>query len=268
MGAPRSPPRVRPFPGRLPRGPLLLLFALSVLVALPTVTARPLPPATLAAPLAATPFEPRAPVTGSAAESVGTAAFDAAAASLARGAGPAGGVPLGCSVSPGGLSGTCGAPLAATSASALGSLGSGLPVAAPRPNNPGPLYGASMAFDPSGSVDAVILFGGVRTSGYVSGETWSFASGSWYNFTGLIRAPPGRWGASMAFDAADGYLLMMGGCGVAPIGGFCPFALPDSWSLSANGWAPADPASWGPFGNGPGPVYDAAMTFDTRDSEI
>lgn len=268
VGAPRSPPPVRSFPGRLRGGSLLLLFALSLLLAVPSVSARPLPAPSVAAPVATAPALLHSSSPGSSAQSVGAVAFDAAAASLARGAGPADGVPLGCSVGPGGLSGTCGSPLAATGASPVGVFGSGVPVAAPRPNNPGPLYGATMAFDPSGSIDAVILFGGVRTTGYVSGETWSFASGVWYNFTGLIRAPPGRWGAAMAFDAADGYLLLMGGCGVAPIGGFCPFALPDSWSLSANGWAPVDPASWGPFGNGPGTIYDAAMTFDTRDSEV
>jgi hypothetical protein len=138
----------------------------------------------------------------------------------------------------------------------------------PSGGTPGPLFGAVMAYDPSPSVQAVILYGGARTSGYISGATWSFVGGTWTNDSPYFSSPAPRWGAAMAYDPADGFLVMYGGCAVPPSNGYCTFAYSETWSLGATGWGPLDLPSWFIPGAGPGPLYDVALTFDVADNYL
>ncbi|MCI4341342.1 MAG: kelch motif-containing protein [Thermoplasmata archaeon] len=198
--------------------------------------------------------------------------FAKAAASLGTGAGPAGGVPVGCRVNPDGVSGSCGAPVASAGQPGRSPYSSITPGPTAQRATPGALFGASMAYDAAGSVNAVILFGGARTSGYLSSQTWSFVDGVWYNDTPYYPGPEARWGAAMTYDAADGYLLLMGGCISPPTAGFCPLSASETWSLSATGWSPVDVPSWracaGGSSPGPGPLYDVALSYDAADGYV
>ncbi|MFI5417985.1 MAG: kelch repeat-containing protein [Candidatus Lutacidiplasmatales archaeon] len=68
---------------------------------------------------------------------------------------------------------------------------------------------APSAFDPG--LDSVVLFGG-SDAGVALGDTWEFTGNFWVDLTGEItHAPPARSGASAAYDASDGYLLVAEG---------------------------------------------------------
>lgn len=133
-----------------------------------------------------------------------------------------------------------------------------------------------MGYDAAPGVQAVILFGGLRPNGQVSGDTWSFLQGDWYNVTALVHGPPARWGAAMTYDAGDGYLFMYGGCRSPPTEtGTCPFALADSWGLYSATWTflgsglpvPPPPVGPPPPPQAP-PVYDGSMTYDAADGYV
>jgi len=100
---------------------------------------------------------------------------------------------------------------------------------------PSPRAGGSMAYDVADGY--VILFGG-ETAGKTTntlGDTWKFQGGSWTNITTSIGPSP-RAGASMAYDGADGYVVLFGGFGFN--GGTVPF-FSDTWKFSALGTPPA-----------------------------
>jgi hypothetical protein len=201
-----------------------------------------------------------APVSSAAAQ------FAAAASSLERGQGPAGGLPIGCTVNAGGVSGLCGAANL-TRPSPILPNGAGAPSPRiPSGGTPGPLFGAAMAYDGSSAVQAVVLFGGAKSNGYVSDATWSFVGGSWTNDTPYFPGPSPRWDAAMTYDFQDGYLLLYGGCAQAPTAGFCPLAQDQAFTLTGGGWTqiPATNSN----GVGPGPLYDAALCDDTADGYV
>ncbi|HEV2449377.1 MAG TPA: hypothetical protein VGU43_03075, partial [Thermoplasmata archaeon] len=60
-------------------------------------------------------------------------------------------------------------------------------------------------------------------------------NGEWVNVTGS-GAPSARFGASMAYDAALGQVILFGGCGLV----VCP--LNDTWAFSGGVWAQLHPA--------------------------
>lgn len=68
---------------------------------------------------------------------------------------------------------------------------------------------ASAALDPVGPVE--LLFGGTNGSsaGYLD-DLWDYANGTWAPVAALA-GPSGRSGASIAWDALDGYLVLFGG---------------------------------------------------------
>lgn len=83
--------------------------------------------------------------------------------------------------------------------------------------SPAPLWGASMAYDPTDS--ATILFGGWTCGNppagstcvaTLSNDTWSFRSGSWTPLN-LSVAPSPRASASLSYDPLLGGLILFGG---------------------------------------------------------
>lgn len=88
---------------------------------------------------------------------------------------------------------------------------------------PDPCCEASAAWD--NATDSVLLFGGQApgTGGAGLAETWSFSNGSWTNVSPSI-SPSARWAASMAYDPADGEMLLFGGENATSPG------LGDSWA--------------------------------------
>ena len=86
----------------------------------------------------------------------------------------------------------------------------------------------------------------------VAGETW-------FNVTASQRfAPPPLVGASLAFDAADNYLVLFGGCSVSA----CP-ASSGTWTYSGGFWTNAT-------ANGPQPPSRAfaSLVYDSHDNYL
>ena len=80
---------------------------------------------------------------------------------------------------------------------------------------------------------SVLLFGGATLPGgdYLS-DTWTFRSGVWSNITATAGTPPSpRVGYAMAYDAADGYVILAGG--QSPIG----TQLSDVWEFHGGQWS-------------------------------
>src|SRR3989442_582474 len=96
-------------------------------------------------------------------------------------------------------------------------------------NSPSPRYDASIAFDVADSY--VILFRGISSYpyGYVC-DTWKFLAGSWTNIT-PNNSPSPRYDSSIAFDVADGYVILFSGNG-----GYVPSG--DVWKFSSLGTPP------------------------------
>ena len=90
-----------------------------------------------------------------------------------------------------------------------------VPIAFPGANYP------ATAYDPS--LSAVIEFG-------PGASTWEYRNYTW-TVLDLAVQPPARSGASMVWDAADGYLLLFGGSGAAG-------PLNDTWIFSGMAWTP------------------------------
>ena len=67
-------------------------------------------------------------------------------------------------------------------------------------------------------------------------------------------SPIARYGASMAYDQADGYLLLFGGVGSSLYG--------DTWEFSAGKWTQLTGA------NSPGGRWDSGMTYDATDGYV
>lgn len=83
-----------------------------------------------------------------------------------------------------------------------------------RTSSPAPRRGASSAYD--GTRGRVLVFGGERGSGHFNetNETWSWdgVAGRWADQTTLLGPnPPERTGASMAYDAVTGTVVLFGG---------------------------------------------------------
>jgi PKD repeat protein len=84
-------------------------------------------------------------------------------------------------------------------------------------------------------------------------------SGGWTNRTSsLSSAPPGRWGAMSAYDAADGYLLLFGGTGPthAP--------LRDTWTYSGGTWRNITATA----GTAPSARSEGTMAYDPSANEV
>jgi galactose oxidase-like protein len=94
----------------------------------------------------------------------------------------------------------------------------------------------------------LVLFGGSSPCG-VYNDTWTFANGTWTHIvTGV--APPPLYGFAMTYDAADGYILLTGGCCIAGSDSH------ETWKFQAGVWTNLNRA--------PTPVVDleSGMSFD------
>ncbi|MDE1820192.1 MAG: PKD domain-containing protein [Euryarchaeota archaeon] len=119
------------------------------------------------------------------------------------------------------------------------------------PASPSARTGAAAAYDPA--MQAVLLFGGAGARSAPLGDTWAFEHGVWTNLSaGLSTAPSPRYGAMMTYDAADGYLLLVGGSNSSVRG------LNDVWVFSNDQWQLEGtlPSSLGSWSYAPDLTYD------------
>jgi hypothetical protein len=131
-------------------------------------------------------------------------------------------------------------------------------------------YAPSTAYDPADRY--LVLFGGAvqpqlgSTFGIASNDTWKFQSGVW-SFLPTTSSPSPRWGAALTWDAADGYLLLFGGCAQHTVRGVNPDAcanrgaLNDTWAFRGGVWTPLNVSGPNRFGShlgSPALAYDAA----------
>ena len=198
-------------------------------------------------------------------------ALQEAATSLAEGSGPAGGAPMNCKTTGGGMS--CSAALPAA------------PSAIPLRNgsSPSSRYGVGLApygYGSEGGMMGVLLFGGASSSGGVFSDTWQFnfkpGFHTWTNITGLLgcgtpgTCPSARHDAVMVWDSGDGYILLFGGCG-SPTTGWTESTpgcngsanlRSDTWEYSASLGNPV--GSWTKLSppTSPSARFAAAATYD------
>ena len=122
---------------------------------------------------------------------------------------------------------------------------------------PPPRYGQAVASDPKDGY--ILMTGGLRNGAIQSAlvDTWTYAGGTWHNLS-LTQKPPASYGASMTYDAADGYVLLFGGC--YPISAGCSTK---TWTFSGGNWtalatrSPPDPSLEWP-----------AMAYDAKDGYV
>jgi hypothetical protein len=170
--------------------------------------------------------------------------FEAALGSIAHAAGPA--VARGIVCQPtGGPSAVCASGKSAADPSTTPQLGFQNSTASALSPASGDL--ASVVWDLADK--EAVFFGGLSGS-EPTNQTWLFAHGNWTNDTNPARAPPARWGASMAYDNLTGVqsVLLFGG-----YGGTHP--LNDTWRFSGGLWSPVSAG-----GATPPPLFDSAMT--------
>ena len=177
----------------------------------------------------------------------------AAMLSLSEGHGPAGGVPMNCTLSSGGgscsslaLDGSGGQLAAAGSPGSRAVISGGASTLSPR-------FGAAIALFENGSSSfGTLLFGGVSSNGEVLNDTWQFLAGGWTMVSSSVTPSP-RYGAAMAYDpnSSEERLLLAGGmtAGGVALDDYWFFSLPQGWILGASS------SPWSPRAN-------AAMTYD------
>lgn len=126
---------------------------------------------------------------------------------------------------------------------------------------PAPRYGASLAFDPQVEENGSVLYGGCVPATFgVScfNDTWAWRGGSgWVPLSPSLR-PPSVGFAAMAFDAADGYVVLYGGCN----GFLCLGLNNETWELSSGEWWLVHPSTF------PSARSGAAMAYDPLGREL
>jgi len=116
-----------------------------------------------------------------------------------------------------------------------------------------------MAYDPADGV--TILFGGcpnglelyyTHTCTAVA-DTWIFAAGIWTNITSSLSSssPPARADAGIAYDSADGYVVLFGGFDGNTL-------YQDTWTFVGGVWSEVHPAPSPQARFSPGMAYDGA----------
>ncbi len=115
--------------------------------------------------------------------------------------------------------------------------------------------GASMAYD--ATTGTLVLFGGISMTTMdryaTDNDTWTFDGSTW-TLEEPASVPTARFGASMAYDASTGNVLLFGGFEVTPSS--------DTWIWNGTTWAELAPAS------SPPPRFDASMAYDTSNGTI
>lgn len=115
--------------------------------------------------------------------------------------------------------------------------------------------GAAMAYDATEA--ETVLFGGTNTASQTLNDTWIFKGGAWTNITSeLATSPPPLSEALMAFDAADGYLVLFGGtpAGSSSFGN-------TTWGFTGTTWEPLPSL---PVGIAAWP----ALAYDASDQQV
>src|SRR5437870_5174130 len=187
----------------------------------------------------------------------------AAIASLQSGLGPLGIGPISCSATGLGSaqcetarSGQAVSTPSGPAISASGVTGSWTNITSS--TGPSQRSGASMAYDTADGY--VILFGGAALSSTgaataVYGDTWRFLGGFWTNITSSSGPSP-RGEQSMAYDTADGYVILFGGAAA----GSSIFS--DTWKFLGGSWTNITSTS------GPSPRFIASMAYDAADGYV
>ncbi len=116
---------------------------------------------------------------------------------------------------------------------------------------------ATMTYDPA--TRSTVLFGGSFYASLLN-DTWVWgvyppASPYWAGTT-PTTSPPARSGASMAYDAATGNVVLFGGLGTSG-------ALNDTWTWNGSNWT-----SVTPFGNNPIASYGSSMAYDPSTGSV
>jgi hypothetical protein len=119
---------------------------------------------------------------------------------------------------------------------------------------------AAMAYNSSGGF--LLLFGGkcLPAPTCDSNNTWEYLSDFWAEIP--LANPPSRYDGMMAYDTADGYLVLFGGapgsgCGTAPVR-LCN----DTWKFSGGVWTNITPRI------SPPARWEAGMTYDGKDGYV
>src|SRR2546428_432668 len=112
-----------------------------------------------------------------------------------------------------------------------------------------------MAYDALPTDQYIVLFGGTLElpppPGTITSalrDTWKFPGGSWQNIT-MVSGPSARAGASISYDAADGYIVFFGGQGPTAF-------LGDTWKFSGGSWTSISAS------NNPGKRTFGSMAYD------
>jgi len=131
------------------------------------------------------------------------------------------------------------------------------------PENLAPSYRYGIAFAYDNTSHEAVLFGGAFTPSVGGdipfGDTWTFKNGVWTNITAKLSvAPSARVGATLTYDAADGYLVLFGGLG----GVNGQYVLSDTWKFQNNHWTNITAA------HGPSARSDSGMTYDSATNEV
>jgi PKD repeat protein len=109
-------------------------------------------------------------------------------------------------------------------------------------------WGAMMTYD---ALDGyLLLFGGMGTNHQALRDTWTYSNGAWHNITNTAgTAPSARSDGMMAYDAADGEVVLYGGIHLGTYQS-------DTWRFRANQWSVI------PTNTSAGPLADGSMVFD------
>jgi hypothetical protein len=118
-----------------------------------------------------------------------------------------------------------------------------------------PASSPAARFAPGMAEDAamgVVLFGGANSTliSYAYNDTWSYAGGVWTQLSTPV-APDPRFSMAMAYDPAEGFVLLYGGWNRV-VGSF-----DDTWAFSGAAWSELSTVSFPPAENYPTMAYDA-----------
>lgn len=129
--------------------------------------------------------------------------------------------------------------------------------------SPPPTESYGFAYDSSDGY--AVLFGGVGSGcPTVCSYTWTFSGGAWTELH-PSTAPPARWEAGMAYDAADGYIVLFGGVGCHnPSCSFPRNPLGDTWTFKAGVWTNITSSA----GTAPSPREAPSMVYDSTDGYV
>jgi len=120
--------------------------------------------------------------------------------------------------------------------------------------SPPPRQLAAMTYDAADGY--VLLYGGNDNELVTYGDTWSYSGGVWTNRTSPNATTPGARTTSMAYDPADGYVVLFGGS--LGSDGW----MNDTWKYLHGTWTELYPAV------SPTPRWTAPIAYDAHDGYV